>query len=282
MAAEKPLYGDFAENEPVEDTDPSSLSSQMNEKYPVQDTALPKDNGSLAVETTLEAASVAIRALSPDSERIKQAFSRKMGTNRRMTIMLKKKTTHGWKRDAQAQKVMEQDILPTNMLDLRPTPLVSWPYLKTPVQPPEENESTRNTEEPQSGLMSKCQSSRTASSENCTCSVNCFSSPTISDLLNDEDLLYILRIKLDPCHPTVKNWRNFASKWGMTYDELCFIEQKQKSPTLEFLFRNSERTVEQLIDLCKLYNRADVQTLLLKWVKYDWPKKVRRNYPNCL
>ncbi|XP_069090999.1 ectodysplasin-A receptor-associated adapter protein isoform X3 [Pleurodeles waltl] len=250
MAAEKPLYGDasekkqthtkdFAENEPVEDTDPSSLSSQMNEKYPVQDTALPKDNGSLAVETTLEAASVAIRALSPDSERIKQ-------------------------------------------LDLRPTPLVSWPYLKTPVQPPEENESTRNTEEPQSGLMSKCQSSRTASSENCTCSVNCFSSPTISDLLNDEDLLYILRIKLDPCHPTVKNWRNFASKWGMTYDELCFIEQKQKSPTLEFLFRNSERTVEQLIDLCKLYNRADVQTLLLKWVKYDWPKKVRRNYPNCL
>ncbi|XP_069091004.1 ectodysplasin-A receptor-associated adapter protein isoform X7 [Pleurodeles waltl] len=119
MAAEKPLYGDasekkqthtkdFAENEPVEDTDPSSLSSQMNEKYPVQDTALPKDNGSLAVETTLEAASVAIRALSPDSERIKQ-------------------------------------------LDLRPTPLVSWPYLKTPVQPPEENESTRNTEEPQSG-----------------------------------------------------------------------------------------------------------------------------------
>ncbi|XP_069091005.1 ectodysplasin-A receptor-associated adapter protein isoform X8 [Pleurodeles waltl] len=99
MAAEKPLYGDasekkqthtkdFAENEPVEDTDPSSLSSQMNEKYPVQDTALPKDNGSLAVETTLEAASVAIRALSPDSERIKQ---------------------------------------------------------------PEENESTRNTEEPQSG-----------------------------------------------------------------------------------------------------------------------------------
>ncbi|XP_069091000.1 ectodysplasin-A receptor-associated adapter protein isoform X4 [Pleurodeles waltl] len=230
MAAEKPLYGDasekkqthtkdFAENEPVEDTDPSSLSSQMNEKYPVQDTALPKDNGSLAVETTLEAASVAIRALSPDSERIKQ---------------------------------------------------------------PEENESTRNTEEPQSGLMSKCQSSRTASSENCTCSVNCFSSPTISDLLNDEDLLYILRIKLDPCHPTVKNWRNFASKWGMTYDELCFIEQKQKSPTLEFLFRNSERTVEQLIDLCKLYNRADVQTLLLKWVKYDWPKKVRRNYPNCL
>ncbi|KAJ1153810.1 hypothetical protein NDU88_006568 [Pleurodeles waltl] len=29
-------------------------------------------NGSLAVETTLEAASVAIRALSPDSERIKQ------------------------------------------------------------------------------------------------------------------------------------------------------------------------------------------------------------------
>ncbi|XP_078503078.1 ectodysplasin-A receptor-associated adapter protein [Lissotriton helveticus] len=219
MAAEKPLSGDHAENEPVEDTDPSSLSSQMIEKYPVQDTALPEAKGSLAGETTLEVASIAIQTNSSDSESIKQ---------------------------------------------------------------PEENEDTRNSEQSQSGVASKCQSCRTAFIENCTCSVICFSPPTISDLLNDEDLLYILRIKLDPCHPTVKNWRNFASKWGMTYDELCFIEQKQKSPTLEFLFRNSEKTVEQLIDLCKLYKRADVQTLLLKWVKNDWPKMVHRNHPNCL
>ncbi|XP_069463475.1 ectodysplasin-A receptor-associated adapter protein isoform X2 [Ambystoma mexicanum] len=218
MAAESPLSGSHAENDPVEDTDPSSLTSQMIEKYPVQDTAPPKDNG-FTEQVTLEIASVAIRTLSLDSERIKQ---------------------------------------------------------------PEENDCQRDSEEPPSVFTSKCQSCRPTSSENCSCSSTRFSSPTISDLLNDEDLLYILRIKLDPCHPTVKNWRNFASKWGMTYDELCFIEQKQKSPTLEFLFRNSQRTVEQLIDLCKFYKRADVQALLLKWLKNDWPKKEHKCYPDCL
>uniref|UniRef100_A0A8C0HSM8 Ectodysplasin-A receptor-associated adapter protein n=1 Tax=Buteo japonicus TaxID=224669 RepID=A0A8C0HSM8_9AVES len=93
--------------------------------------------------------------------------------------------------------------------------------------------------------------------ENGTCSLCLFRAPTISDMLNDEDLLYTVRLKLDPCHPTVKNWRNLASKWGMTYDELCFLEQKPQSPTLEFLLRNSDRTVEQLIDLCKFYKRID-------------------------
>ncbi|XP_044146911.1 ectodysplasin-A receptor-associated adapter protein [Bufo gargarizans] len=102
--------------------------------------------------------------------------------------------------------------------------------------------------------------------------------PTISDLLDDEDLLYTLKIKLDPCHPTVKNWRNFASKWGMSYDELCFLEQRQQSPTIGFLLRNSERTVAQLIDLCKLYKRVDVQKVLLKWVNVDWPMRVHKTY----
>uniref|UniRef100_A0A4W3JWP6 Ectodysplasin-A receptor-associated adapter protein n=1 Tax=Callorhinchus milii TaxID=7868 RepID=A0A4W3JWP6_CALMI len=96
--------------------------------------------------------------------------------------------------------------------------------------------------------------------------------PFIGDLMNDEDLLYTLRLKLDPCHPTIKNWRNFASKWGMTYDELCFLEQKPQSPTLEFLLRNSERTVAQLIDLCKFYKRVDVLKVLETWVEKEWAK----------
>uniref|UniRef100_UPI00398F7FCE ectodysplasin-A receptor-associated adapter protein n=1 Tax=Pristiophorus japonicus TaxID=55135 RepID=UPI00398F7FCE len=97
--------------------------------------------------------------------------------------------------------------------------------------------------------------------------------PFIADLMNDEDLLYTLRLKLDPYHPTIKNWRNFASKWGMTYDELCFLEQKQQSPTLEFLLRNSDRTVAQLIDLCKFYKRVDVLKVLEMWVEEEWPKQ---------
>uniref|UniRef100_A0A493SZJ0 Ectodysplasin-A receptor-associated adapter protein n=1 Tax=Anas platyrhynchos platyrhynchos TaxID=8840 RepID=A0A493SZJ0_ANAPP len=118
--------------------------------------------------------------------------------------------------------------------------------------------------------------------ENGTCSLCLFRAPTISDMLNDEDLLYTVRLKLDPCHPTVKNWRNLASKWGMTYDELCFLEQKPQSPTLEFLLRNSDRTVEQLIELCKFYKRIDVVKVLLKWVEEEWPKRGNRNYQNDL
>ncbi|KAK2086002.1 hypothetical protein P7K49_035427 [Saguinus oedipus] len=98
--------------------------------------------------------------------------------------------------------------------------------------------------------------------EDCTCSSRLLRAPTISDLLNDQDLLDVIRIKLDPCHPTVKNWRNFASKWGMPYDELCFLEQRPQSPTLEFLLRNSQRTVGQLMELCRLYHRADVEKFL--------------------
>lgn len=109
--------------------------------------------------------------------------------------------------------------------------------------------------------------------EGCSCSSCSPRVPTISDLLNDQDLLDVIRIKLDPCHPTVKNWRNFASKWGMPYDELCFLEQRPQSPTLEFLFRNSQRTVGQLMELCRLYHRADVEKILRRWVDEEWPHR---------
>ncbi|KAM7322610.1 hypothetical protein ACRRTK_018115 [Alexandromys fortis] len=109
--------------------------------------------------------------------------------------------------------------------------------------------------------------------EGCSCPSCSPRVPTISDLLNDQDLLDVIRIKLDPCHPTVKNWRNFASKWGMPYDELCFLEQRPQSPTLEFLFRNSQRTVVQLMELCRLYHRADVEKILRRWVDEEWPHR---------
>uniref|UniRef100_A0A8C5ZYR3 Ectodysplasin-A receptor-associated adapter protein n=1 Tax=Marmota marmota marmota TaxID=9994 RepID=A0A8C5ZYR3_MARMA len=115
--------------------------------------------------------------------------------------------------------------------------------------------------------------------EDCTCSSCSLRAPTISDLLNDQDLLDVIRIKLDPCHPTVKNWRNFASKWGMSYDELCFLEQRPQSPTLEFLFRNSQRTVGQLMELCRLYHRADVEKVLRRWVDEEWPRRLRADHP---
>ncbi|NXE47687.1 EDAD protein, partial [Casuarius casuarius] len=136
------------------------------------------------------------------------------------------------------------------------------------VQQPEKD-SQNHTGESLSDLKKACK-------ENGTCSLCLFRAPTISDMLNDEDLLYTVRLKLDPCHPTVKNWRNLASKWGMTYDELCFLEQKPQSPTLEFLLRNSDRTVEQLIELCKFYKRIDVVKVLLKWVEEEWPKRGNR------
>ncbi|XP_067567120.1 ectodysplasin-A receptor-associated adapter protein isoform X7 [Pseudorca crassidens] len=119
----------------------------------------------------------------------------------------------------------------------------------------------------------------TSCAENCTCSSCLLLAPTISDLLNDQDLLDVIRIKLDPCHPTVKNWRNFASKWGMPYDELCFLEQRPQSPTLEFLLRNSQRTVGQLMELCRLYHRADVEKVLRRWVDEEWPRRGRGEHP---
>ncbi|XP_053828273.1 ectodysplasin-A receptor-associated adapter protein isoform X2 [Vidua macroura] len=172
---------DHAAKEPVEDTDPSTLSLTMTEKYPVQDTGVPKDEEYLRDQVTLEIASVNIKTLTSDSGLIQQ---------------------------------------------------------------PEDKDTQNHTDESVSDLKKTCK-------ENVTCSLCLFRAPTISDMLNDEDLLYTVRLKLDPCHPTVKNWRNLASKWGMTYDELCFLEQKPQSPTLEFLLRNSDRTVEQLIDLSR-------------------------------
>uniref|UniRef100_A0A669P164 Ectodysplasin-A receptor-associated adapter protein n=1 Tax=Phasianus colchicus TaxID=9054 RepID=A0A669P164_PHACC len=203
---------DHATKEPVEDTDPSTLSLTMTEKYPVQDTGVPKDEEYQTDQVTLEIASVNIRSLTSDSGLVQQ---------------------------------------------------------------PEDKDTQNHSDKSLSDLKKACK-------ENSTCSLCLFRAPTISDMLNDEDLLYTVRLKLDPCHPTVKNWRNLASKWGMTYDELCFLEQKPQSPTLEFLLRNSDRTVEQLIELCKFYKRIDVVKVLLKWVEEEWPKRGKRSYQNDL
>ncbi|XP_045148700.1 ectodysplasin-A receptor-associated adapter protein [Echinops telfairi] len=186
---------DHVPKEPVEDTDPSTLSFNMSDKYPVQDTALPKAE---------ECHTLALNG-PPNS-------------------------------DEQHQE--------------------------------EENDHPDSTGYPLSDL-----SKETSCQENCTCSTCSLRAPNISDLLNDQDILDVIRIKLDPCHPTVKNWRNFASKWGMPYDELCFLEQRPQSPTLEFLLRNSQRTVNQLMELCRLYHRADVEKVLRKWVEEEWPKR---------
>ncbi|XP_066451945.1 ectodysplasin-A receptor-associated adapter protein isoform X3 [Eleutherodactylus coqui] len=197
--------------QPVEDTEPSTLLFETTDKYPVQDTALPKvtvttnsPTEDSLTEIIMENPTHPIPATIPDSDRIKQ---------------------------------------------------------------PEENDCPVTTINALSDLTNSYKENSETNSP-----------PTISDLLDDEDLLYTLKIKLDPCHPTVKNWRNFASKWGMSYDELCFLEQKQQSPTIGFLLRNSERTVEQLIDLCKLYKRVDVQKVLLNWVIVDWPMRVHKKY----
>ncbi|XP_015268627.1 PREDICTED: ectodysplasin-A receptor-associated adapter protein-like [Gekko japonicus] len=200
---------EHATREPVEDTDPSTLSLEEAERYPIQDTGSPKDEEYQTEQETLEIASVNIRSLTSDAGLIQQ--------------------------------------------------------------PEEDDDSPSSTGESPTALTNP----RT---EKGVCSSCVSRQPTISDLLNDEDLLYMMRIKLDPSHPTVKNWRNFASKWGMTYDELCFLEQRQQSPTLEFLLRNSDRTVEQLISLCQLYRRADVEKMLLKWVESEWPKRGHGTY----
>ncbi|XP_074118571.1 ectodysplasin-A receptor-associated adapter protein isoform X2 [Sminthopsis crassicaudata] len=231
-SAEDPLLTDHATREPVEDTDPSTLSFKMgpiialkcipdpvfphlhcyhllfyfyhdsllSEKYPVQDTGLPKAE---------EYNSITLK-VPPSSDIIHQ------------------------------QEDGYPDSTGDTLSDIK---------------------------------NNSCQ-------ENCTCSLCSLQAPNISDLLNDEDLLDVIRIKLDPCHPTVKNWRNFASKWGMHYDELCFLEQKQQSPTLEFLLRNSHKTVDQLIELCRLYHRVDVEKVLRRWVEEEWPKRGHGDYHN--
>ncbi|KAL0964400.1 hypothetical protein UPYG_G00323320 [Umbra pygmaea] len=111
--------------------------------------------------------------------------------------------------------------------------------------------------------------------EKCCCSVP---PPKISDLMNDKDLLDLLRLKLDPSHCTVKNWKNFASRWGMSYDELALLEHRTQgsmghSPTQEFLLRNNHKTVTDLTDLCRVYQRIDVLRLLQSWVENDWPSR---------
>lgn len=104
--------------------------------------------------------------------------------------------------------------------------------------------------------------------------------PHICDLMNDSDLLDLLRLKLDPSHCTVKNWKNFASRWGMSYDELTLLEQRSQgalchSPTLEFLLRFSHKPVSELTELCQFYQRVDVMRLLQRWLDTDWPQTWR-------
>ncbi|XP_032286219.1 ectodysplasin-A receptor-associated adapter protein isoform X1 [Phoca vitulina] len=195
------FFTDHMAKEPVEDTDPSTLSFNMSDKYPIQDTGLPKAEECDPITLNCPTDS-----------------------------------------DVQHQG--------------------------------EENGFPDSTGDPLSDL-SKGESCK----ENCTCPTCSLRAPTISDLLNDQDLLDVIRIKLDPCHPTVKNWRNFASKWGMPYDELCFLEQRPQSPTLEFLLRNSQRPVGQLMELCRFYHRADVEKVLHRWVDEEWPKRGRGDHP---
>ncbi|KAG5831648.1 hypothetical protein ANANG_G00305960 [Anguilla anguilla] len=114
------------------------------------------------------------------------------------------------------------------------------------------------------------------------CKKCCYAAPPpkIRDLMNDADLLYELRLKLDPSHCTVKNWKNFASRWGMSYDELTLLEHRTQgsaqSPTQEFLLRYSERSVAELTELCRLYQRIDVLRVLQRWVEKDWPSRWRK------
>ncbi|KAI5141082.1 ectodysplasin-A receptor-associated adapter protein isoform X1 [Manis pentadactyla] len=211
-----PARADLMAKEPVEDTDPSTLSFNTSDKYPIQDTGLPKAE---------ECDPVTLNC--PTNSDVQHQI---LGG-----ICLRCADHHN---------------------------------------SGEENGFPDSTGDPLSDV-GKDQSC----TENCTCSSCLLQAPTISDLLNDQDLLDVIKIKLDPCHPTVKNWRNFASKWGMPYDELCFLEQRPQSPTLEFLLRNNQRTVGQLMELCRLYHRADVEKVLRRWVEEEWPKRGRGDHP---
>ncbi|XP_056148152.1 ectodysplasin-A receptor-associated adapter protein [Lampris incognitus] len=107
--------------------------------------------------------------------------------------------------------------------------------------------------------------------------------PKISDLMNDKDLLDSLRLKLDPNHCTIKNWKNFASRWGMSYDELTLLEHQTKgslshSPTQEFLLRYNQKTVTELTELCRIYQRIDVLQLLQSWIEKDWPSRWQQTH----
>ncbi|KAL7384170.1 hypothetical protein ABVT39_025585 [Epinephelus coioides] len=107
--------------------------------------------------------------------------------------------------------------------------------------------------------------------------------PKISDLMNDKDLLDLLRLKLDPNHCTIKNWKNFASRWGMSYDELTLLEHRTQgslyhSPTQEFLLRYNQKTVTELTELCRIYQRIDVLRLLQSWIEKDWPSRWQKTH----
>ncbi|CAL8298128.1 unnamed protein product [Merluccius merluccius] len=107
--------------------------------------------------------------------------------------------------------------------------------------------------------------------------------PKISDLMEDKDLLDSLRLKLDPNHCTVKNWKNFASRWGMSYDELTLLEHRTQgslvhSPTLEFLLRYNHKSVGELSELCRIYQRIDVLRLLQGWLERDWPSRWQQTH----
>lgn len=107
--------------------------------------------------------------------------------------------------------------------------------------------------------------------------------PKISDLMNDKDLLDSLRLKLDPNHCTIKNWKNFASRWGMSYDELTLLEHRTQgslshSPTQEFLLRYNQKTVTELTELCRIYQRIDVLRLLQSWIEKDWPSRWQQTH----
>nr|XP_020455575.1 ectodysplasin-A receptor-associated adapter protein isoform X1 [Monopterus albus] len=107
--------------------------------------------------------------------------------------------------------------------------------------------------------------------------------PKISDLMNDKDLLDLLRLKLDPNHCTIKNWKNFASRWGMSYDELTLLEHRTQgslahSPTQEFLLRYNQKTVTELTELCRIYQRIDVLRLLQSWIEKDWPSRWQQTH----
>jgi hypothetical protein len=85
--------------------------------------------------------------------------------------------------------------------------------------------------------------------------------------MDDKDLLDLLRLKLDPNHCTVKN-----------YDELTLLEHRTQgsmchSPTQEFLLRNNHKTVTELTELCRVYQRIDVLRLLQRWMDNDWPSR---------
>lgn len=111
--------------------------------------------------------------------------------------------------------------------------------------------------------------------------------PKICDLMNDKDLLDSLRLKLDPSHCTVKNWKNFASRWGMTYDELTLLEDRthgslSHSPTHEFLLRYNYKPVAELTELCRFYQRIDVLRLLQSWLEKDWPQRWKSKHKTLI